>query len=87
MTIAKCRVCLGSWKVALSTSAKNKDKLCKAFGIPKNSLTLETYWEKIVMRVRDASWFNDEGSSHSPMVKKIKKYQVAMLDALYYEGK
>ena len=100
---AYCKVFLSRWNNPLASAtrllcikrpdtfvcvdSKNKDRLCKAFGIPKNSLTLETYWEKIVMRVRDASWFNDEGSSHSPMVKKIKKYQVAMLDALYYEGK
>ena len=71
----------------ICVDSKNKTNLCKAFGISKNSLTVTTYWDKIVMRVRDASWFNDEGSSHSPMVRKIKKYQVAMLDALYYEGK
>lgn len=67
--------------------SKNKTNLCKAFGISKNSLTLDSYWEKIVLRVRETIWFNDEGSSHSPLVKKLKKYQVAMLDALYYEGK
>ena len=71
----------------ICVDSKNKTNLCKAFGISKNSLTVATYWDKIVMRVREASWFNDEGSSHSPMVKKIKQYQVAMLDALYYEGK
>ena len=71
----------------ICVDSKNKTNLCKAFGISKSSLTVSTYWEKIVMRVREATWFNDEGSSHSPMVKKIKKYQVAMLDALYYEGK
>jgi hypothetical protein len=100
---AYCKVFLSRWNNPLASAtrllcikrpdtfvcvdSKNKDRLCKAFGIPKNSLTLDTYWEKIVMRVREASWFNDEGSSHSPMVKKIKQYQVAMLDALYYEGK
>ena len=80
-------LCIKRPDTFVCVDSKNKDKLCKAFGIPKNSLTLDTYWEKIVMRVRNASWFNDEGSSHSPMVRKIKKYQVAMLDALYYEGK
>ena len=100
---AYCKVFLSRWNNPLASATrllcikrpdtfvcvdtKNKDRLCKSFGIPKNSLTLDTYWEKIVMRVREASWFNDEGSSHSPMVRKIKKYQVAMLDALYYEGK
>ena len=71
----------------ICVDSKNKTNLCKAFGISKSSLTVATYWDKIVMRVREASWFNDEGSSHSPMVKKIKQYQVGMLDALYYEGK
>ena len=69
----------------ICVDSKNKTNLCKAFGISKSSLTVSTYWEKIVMRVREATWFNDEGSSNAPMVKKIKKYQVAMLDTLYYE--
>lgn len=69
----------------ICVDSKNKTNLCKAFGISKNSLTLASYWDKIVLRVREAMWFNDKGGTHSPEVQKIKNYQVAMLDTLYYE--
>lgn len=69
----------------ICVDSKNKTNLCKAFGISKNSLTLASYWDKIVLRVREAMWFSDKGGTHSPEVQKIKNYQVAMLDTLYYE--
>ena len=67
--------------------SKNKRNLCKAFGITQNSLTLSTYWDKIVRRVQDSIWFKDEADNSTPMAQKMKGYQVALLDVLYYEDK
>lgn len=65
--------------------SKNKKNLCKAFRITQNSLSLSTYWEQIVLRVQDSIWFTENENNSSPMIQKMKKYQVALLDVLYYD--
>lgn len=67
--------------------SKNKKNLCKAFRITQNSLTLSTYWDMIVLRVQSSMWFKDNAENSTPIVQKMKHYQVALLDVLYYEDK
>lgn len=62
--------------------SKNKKNLCRAFQIPQSHLTLDTYWELIVERVKRMAWYEEIGGARD---KAIKKYQVAMLDCFYYE--
>lgn len=72
----------------ICVDSKNRKNLCKQFGISSSSLTLESYWDSVVMRVRESEWFNEKGDGHkmSDFERRLKKYQVAMLDSLYYEG-
>lgn len=70
------------WFICIDS--KNKANLCKQFGISQNSLKLNNYWEAVVLRVRESVWFSD-GERLTKKEKKIKQYQVAMLDSLYYE--
>jgi len=65
--------------------SKNKKNLCKAFNIPQSHLTLDTYWELIVERIRKMIWYS-EAPKGGAQERKIKKYQVAMLDNFYYEN-
>lgn len=62
--------------------SKNKKNLCKAFRIPQAHLTLDSYWELIVERVKRMAWYEERGGTRD---KAIKNYQVAMLDCFYYE--
>ena len=69
--------------VFVCVDSKNKKNLCKAFGIPQSHLTLDTYWEMVVERVKRTVWFEEEVKGQD---KDIKKYQVAMLDSFYYQN-
>jgi len=62
----------------------NKSALCKDFGVPASTVTLETYWDEIVERVKDCSWWEVP----EPKTNKDKlawQGRAAMLDAMYYE--
>jgi hypothetical protein len=53
------------------------------FGIPKR-VSLDNYWDRIVLRIRDAIWW----SSSTPGLvreKEIWKARAAFLDSLFYE--
>ena len=68
--------------VFICIDSKNKKRLCKAFRIPQSHLTLDSYWELIVERVKGMVWFEQEGKGRD---KDVKRYQVAMMDCFYYE--
>ena len=57
----------------------NKKKLCKQYDIPQSKLNVDTYWELLIARINKDVWFNEKVQS------ELKKYQVAMLDCIYYE--
>jgi len=62
---------------------KNKELLCNDFGISQYKLNLKNYWDLIICRIQGSKWYNDhrklEGTERT-----IKKFQVAMLDSIYY---
>jgi hypothetical protein len=67
--------------------SKNKTELCKAFAIPESRLTIDNYWDLIVEPLQKALWVNSKLEGANPRELKVKKYQIALLDSLYYKGK
>jgi hypothetical protein len=65
--------------------SKNKTELCKAFSVPESRLTIDSYWDLIVEPLQKALWVNAElkGTNQAD----VRKYQIALLDSLYYKGK
>lgn len=66
----------------LCVNGKNRRLLAKYLNIPPSNLTLDNYWELVIVPIRQASWYNiktpKEGKEYWP-------YRVALLDALIYE--
>ena len=63
---------------------QNSRRLSVEFGIPKN-VSLENYWDRIVLRIRDAIWWNS-AIPHSAQEKEIWRARAAFLDSLFYEN-
>ena len=71
--------------VFVCVDSKNKERLCKAFGITQSSLSNpNNYWEDVIMRIQDAEWYQNP-LPKSKKERKVENYRVAFLDALYYE--
>lgn len=66
----------------LCVNGKNKRMLAKYLNIPSTTLSLQNYWDLVVVPIRQASWYNNrspkQGNAYWP-------YRVALLDALIYE--
>jgi len=63
--------------------SKNKDRLCKAFGIPK-SIRFDNYWDLIVERIIDSVWWCSEEPT-DPVEVAVWNGRVAFLDSLFYD--
>ena len=64
--------------------SKNKQQLCKDFGIKQSGMDYERYWDDVVCRIMDSVWWN----SPKPLQNKAALVwlgRAAMLDALFYE--
>jgi HKD family nuclease len=70
--------------VFLCMTKQNSRRLSVEFGIPKN-VSLENYWDRIVLRIRDAIWWNSS-IPHSVQEKEIWRARAAFLDSLFYEN-
>jgi HKD family nuclease len=69
--------------VFLCMTNSNSVRMAIEFGIPKR-VSLDNYWDRIVLRIRDAIWW----SSSTPGLvreKEIWKARAAFLDSLFYE--
>ena len=64
--------------------SKNRPRLCKAFGIVQSGMSYPRYWNEVILRVRDAEWWNAPRPSESEE-EQIWLGRAAFLDALYYE--
>ncbi len=63
--------------------SKNQKGLCRDFGIRKTGMDYERYWDEIIERIMDSSWWN------SPRPVNIAQGiawdgRTAMLDAIFY---
>ena len=63
--------------------SKNRDGLCKAFGISKN-VSLDNYWPKIVARIIDSAWWNAPEPPEG-IERRIWRCRAAFLDVRFYE--
>lgn len=69
--------------VFLCVNGANKHNLAKYLNIPYSRLTLENYWEEVIVPIHQSTWFKthkdpDDGKEYWP-------YRVALLDTLIYE--
>lgn len=69
--------------VFVSINNMNKKWLCNDFGISPYKLNLKNYWDLIICRIQGSKWYNDHRKLEGEE-KTIKKFQVAMLDSIYY---
>lgn len=69
----------------LCIDSANKDFLCGELDITDRSLTLEKYWNSVHIRILNSSWFKDRSLIIDERESQIKRFQVAMLDCIYYD--
>lgn len=63
--------------------SRNKQGLCKDFGIAQIGMDYDRYWEEIVERILDAPWWNVRRPSGA--AGAVWNGRAAMLDAIFYE--
>lgn len=61
----------------------NKPGLCNAAGFPAYLLTLDNYWERIVVPIRTGPWWRHPRPRHEPE-DRIWDNRAALLDSIYY---
>lgn len=61
----------------------NKRGIAEHFNVPLNT-TLDTYWERIVQRIRGTRWWNAPEPSDA-LERRIWAGRAALLDAIYYD--
>ena len=71
------------WFVCIDS--KNKRELSLMMKVPQSRLTLQNYWEEVVMRVQRSVWYNDDSRKEDGIETEIWNYRVAMLDCLCYK--
>ena len=65
-------------------ASKNKDKFCKDFGLKKTTITISNYWDEVVERIIDCTWWNSE-CPKGEREKELWLGRAAFLDVIYYE--
>lgn len=64
--------------------ARNKEGLCRAFGIRRNT-GYDEYWDSIISRIMESNWWCSPPPS--PGVERdVWEARAAFLDSLYYDG-
>ena len=64
-------------------NGKNKGNLAKALNFAPTTLSLENYWDRVIVPIQSAPWYNalrPEGDD-----SELWDYRVAMLDTIYYD--
>ncbi|CAA7391795.1 phospholipase D family protein [Chryseobacterium fistulae] len=64
---------------------KNKDALCRDFGIIRNDMDHERYWNEIILRIMDSEWYQ-KPDPKDEMERKISMARSAFLDSLCYNA-
>ncbi|WP_426278595.1 restriction endonuclease PLD domain-containing protein [Chryseobacterium sp. S-02] len=64
---------------------KNKDALCRDFGIIRNGMDHERYWNEVILRIADSEWYQ-KPDPKDEMERKISMARSAFLDSLYYNA-
>jgi HKD family nuclease len=69
--------------VFICYDSKNNYALCKDFGITRNGMNNERYWNEIILRIYDSDWWQNPAPK-SEIEIKISLARSAFLDSLYY---
>lgn len=68
--------------IFLCVNGENKAGLANGLGISQSQITLENYWDEIIVPIQNAVWYN--GIPHSVIQQEIYRNRVVLLDLLYY---
>ncbi|MGC5745618.1 restriction endonuclease PLD domain-containing protein [Chryseobacterium sp. NFX27] len=69
--------------VFICYDSKNNNALCRDFGITRNGMNHERYWNEIILRISDSDWYQ-KPTPKNEMERKISLARSAFLDSLYY---
>lgn len=64
-------------------NGKNTGHLAKALDFAPNALSLDNYWDLVVIPIQSSSWYNAPRPSGGD--SELWDYRVAMLDSIYYD--
>lgn len=67
--------------IFICVNGQNKAGLAKGLNIPQNNITLDNYWDEIIVPIQNAIWYN--GSPQGSSQQNIYKNRVALLDLFY----
>lgn len=70
--------------VFICYDSKNNYALCRDFGITRNGMNHEKYWNDIILRIYDSEWWQNP-KPQKEIERKISSARCAFLDSLYYE--
>lgn len=62
----------------------NKARFCAAFGMARNHIFYATYWDSIVGRLENCSWWANP-APRDDEERAIAAARAAFLDAIFYE--
>jgi HKD family nuclease len=66
-------------------SSQNKEIL-DLLGVGKKNIKLDEYWDLVITKIQNSTWYNVDSESIPKNQLEIFKYRAAMLDALYYKN-
>lgn len=73
--------------VFICFDSKNRKEMCADFETPHSTMSYESYWENIILRIMDSDWWlNPAPGSRNKAEQKISNARAAFLDSIYYEG-
>ncbi len=84
IAVATRLLCMKRPDMFLCFDSKNRVALCKEFGIKQSDMTYDRYWDEIIERVRDATWWN-ASRPEDPDGEAVWRSRTALLDALFYD--
>lgn len=71
--------------VFICYDSRNNYGLCKDFGITRNGMNNERYWNEVILRIYDSDWWQRPDPKNDSE-RSISLARSAFLDSLYYEG-
>lgn len=69
--------------IFLCVNGENKAGLANGLGISQSQITLENYWDEIVVPIQNAAWY--KGPPQNSKQREIFRNRVALLDSIYYD--
>ncbi len=84
IAVATRLLCMKRPDMFICFDRKNRVALCKEFGIKPSAMTYHRYWDEIIKRVRDATWWN-ASRPEGPYKEAVWRGRTALLDALFYD--